>query len=140
MGQFTFLTRLGKISTISLGTKTKKSDLKIFSGRANRPLAEKIARTAGIPLGRIDIRNFSDGEIWVKYSDNIRGDDVFIVQSTQPPAENLMELLILIDAARRASARVAHPAPRFAPNGIQATSGSVASLPFKAPSRETSGC
>jgi ribose-phosphate pyrophosphokinase len=81
------------------------SDLKIFSGRANRPLAEKIAKTAGIPLGRIELRNFSDGEIWVKYTDNIRGDDVFIVQSTQPPADNLMELLILIDAARRASAR-----------------------------------
>ncbi len=81
------------------------SDLKIFSGRANRPLAEKIAKAAGVTLGRLDIKNFSDGEIWVKYSDNIRGDDVFIVQSTQPPAENLMELLILIDAARRASAR-----------------------------------
>jgi ribose-phosphate pyrophosphokinase len=81
------------------------SDLKIFSGRANHPLAEKIAKAAGIPLGRLDIRNFSDGEIWVKYSDNIRGDDVFIVQSTQPPADNLLELLILIDAARRASAR-----------------------------------
>jgi ribose-phosphate pyrophosphokinase len=81
------------------------SDLKIFSGRSNHPLAEKIAKAAGIPLGRLDIRNFSDGEIWVKYSDNIRGDDVFIVQSTQPPADNLLELLILIDAARRASAR-----------------------------------
>ncbi len=81
------------------------SDLKIFSGRANRPLAERIARAAGIPLGRLDLRNFSDGEIWVKYSDNIRGDDVFIIQSTQAPAENLMELLILIDAARRSSAR-----------------------------------
>lgn len=81
------------------------SDLKIFSGRGNHPLGEKIAKAAGIPLGRLDIKNFSDGEIWVKYSDNIRGDDVFIVQSTQPPAENLLELLILIDAARRASAR-----------------------------------
>ena len=81
------------------------SDLKIFSGRGNHPLAEKIAKAAGTPLGRLDIKNFSDGEIWVKYSDNIRGDDVFIVQSTQPPAENLLELLILIDAARRASAR-----------------------------------
>ena len=72
------------------------SDLKIFSGRANRPLAERIAKTAGMPLGRIELRNFSDGEIWVKYTDNIRGDDVFIVQSTQPPADNLMELLIRI--------------------------------------------
>jgi ribose-phosphate pyrophosphokinase len=81
------------------------SDLKIFSGRANRPLAEKIAKASGVALGKLDIKNFSDGEIWVKYSDNIRGDDVFVVQSTQPPAENLIELLILIDAAKRASAR-----------------------------------
>jgi ribose-phosphate pyrophosphokinase len=81
------------------------SDLKIFSGRANHPLGEKIAKAAGIPLGRLDIKNFSDGEIWAKYSDNIRGDDVFIVQSTQPPSDSLLELLILIDAAKRASAR-----------------------------------
>jgi ribose-phosphate pyrophosphokinase len=81
------------------------SDLKIFSGRANHPLGEKIAKAAGIPVGRLDIKNFSDGEIWAKFSDNIRGDDVFIVQSTQPPSDNLLELLILIDAARRASAR-----------------------------------
>jgi len=81
------------------------SDLKIFSGRANHPLGEKIAKAAGIPLGRLEIKNFSDGEIWAKFSDNIRGDDVFIVQSTQPPSDNLLELLILIDAARRASAR-----------------------------------
>jgi ribose-phosphate pyrophosphokinase len=81
------------------------SDLKIFSGRANHPLGEKIAKAAGFPLGRLDIKNFSDGEIWAKFSDNIRGDDVFIVQSTQPPSDNLLELLILIDAARRASAR-----------------------------------
>jgi ribose-phosphate pyrophosphokinase len=81
------------------------TDLKLFSGRGNRPLAESIAREANIELGHVEIRNFSDGEIWVKYSENIRGDDVFIVQSTQPPAENLLELLILIDAARRSSAR-----------------------------------
>ena len=81
------------------------SDLKIFSGRANRPLAEKIAKASGVALGKLELKNFSDGEIWAKYSDNIRGDDVFVVQSTQPPAENLMELLILIDAAKRASAR-----------------------------------
>ncbi len=81
------------------------SDLKIFSGRGNRLLAQKIAKASGVALGKLDIKNFSDGEIWVKYSDNIRGDDVFVVQSTQPPAENLIELLILIDAAKRASAR-----------------------------------
>ena len=80
------------------------SKLKIFSGRSNRPLAEKIAREAGVELGKLELKNFSDGEIWVKYSDNIRGDDVFLIQSTPPPAENLLELLILIDAARRASA------------------------------------
>ncbi len=81
------------------------SKLKIFSGRANRPLAERISKEAGVELGQLEIRNFSDGEIWVKYSDNIRGDDVFIVQPTPPPAETLLELLILIDAARRASAK-----------------------------------
>lgn len=81
------------------------SELKIFSGRGNRPLAERISKEAGLPLGHVDIQNFTDGEIWVKYSDNIRGNDVFIIQSTQPPADNLMELLILIDAAIRASAK-----------------------------------
>ncbi|MFH0988870.1 MAG: ribose-phosphate pyrophosphokinase [bacterium] len=81
------------------------STLKIFSGRSNRPLAEKIAKAAGLTLGSLDLKNFCDGEIWAKYSVNIRGDDVFIIQSTNPPAENLLELLILIDAARRASAK-----------------------------------
>ena len=80
-------------------------DLKIFSGRSNRPLAEKIADTAGEELGACEIQNFSDGEIWVKYWDNIRGSDLYIVQSTNPPAENLTELLLLIDAAKRASSR-----------------------------------
>jgi ribose-phosphate pyrophosphokinase len=78
--------------------------LKVFGGRSNRPLAQKIADAIGIPLGDCEIRSFSDGELWVKYGENIRGCDVFIVQSTNPPAENLMELLIMIDAARRASA------------------------------------
>jgi ribose-phosphate pyrophosphokinase len=83
----------------------RPSELKVFSGRANRPLAEKICEDAGVPLGKVDIENFSDGEIWAKYSENIRGDDVYVIQPTHPPAENLLELLILIDAARRASAR-----------------------------------
>lgn len=81
------------------------SNLKVFSGRSNRPLAEKIAHELGEHLGRCEIKNFSDGELWVKYSDNIRGSDVFIVQSTIPPAEHLVELLVMIDAAKRASAR-----------------------------------
>ncbi|MBI4429606.1 MAG: ribose-phosphate diphosphokinase, partial [Ignavibacteriales bacterium] len=89
-------------------------EIKIFSGRANRPLSEKICKEAGIRLGHVDIMNFSDGEIWAKYSENIRGADVFVIQSTQPPADNLMELLILLDAAKRASAnRVTAVIPYF---------------------------
>ena len=78
--------------------------LRVFSGRANLPLAQGIAKAIGEPLGSVEIRNFNDGEIWVKYGENIRGGDVFIIQPTVPPAENLLELLILIDAAKRASA------------------------------------
>lgn len=90
------------------------SDLKVFSGRSNQPLAKKIAEHLGQQLGQCEIKTFSDGEIWVKYSDNIRGSDVFIVQSTNPPAENLIELLIMVDAAKRASARkVAAVIPYF---------------------------
>ena len=81
------------------------SELKLFSGRSNTELAEKVAATIGQQLGKVEIRNFSDGELWVKYNENIRGDNVFIIQSTNPPAENLLELLIMLDAARRASAR-----------------------------------
>ena len=81
------------------------SILKVFGGRSNRPLAQKIADSIGVPLGDCEIRSFSDGELWVKYGENIRGCDVYIVQSTNPPAENLMELLIMTDAAKRASAR-----------------------------------
>src|SRR6266850_5081309 len=80
-------------------------DLKLFSGRSNPCLAERIAEKIGAPVGKCEIRNFSDGEIWVKYNENIRGSDVFIIQSTNPPAENLLEVLIMIDAAKRASAR-----------------------------------
>ena len=80
-------------------------DLKVASGRANLPLAEKIAEYLGITLTPTSIRNFSDGEIWVKFEENIRGIDLFIVQSTIPPADNIMEFLMLIDAAKRASAR-----------------------------------
>jgi len=81
------------------------SELKVFAGRSNFQLAEKIAKRLGQPLGQCEIKNFSDGEIWMKYCENIRGGDVFIIQSTNPPADNLMELLIMIDAAKRASAR-----------------------------------
>lgn len=82
-----------------------KKSLKIFSGNASRVLAEKIVSSLKIPLGDSSINYFSDGEIWVKYNENIRGCDVFIVQSTYSPANNFLELLIMIDTARRSSAR-----------------------------------
>ncbi len=81
------------------------NDYKIFSGSSNRPLAEKIAVKLGKSLGAVELKRFSDGEIWVKYGENIRGSDVFIIQPTNPPADNLLELLIMVDAAKRASAK-----------------------------------
>jgi ribose-phosphate pyrophosphokinase len=90
------------------------SDYKIFSGSSNFALAEKIAAMLDKPLGSVEKKRFSDGEIWVKYGENIRGSEVFIIQSTNPPAENLMELLIMIDAAKRASAtRITAVIPYF---------------------------
>jgi ribose-phosphate pyrophosphokinase len=80
-------------------------EMKIFSGRANLPLARKIAGALKKNLGQISLTNFSDGEIWAKYEENIRGTDVFLIQPTHAPSENLLELLIMLDAARRASAK-----------------------------------
>ena len=82
-----------------------KNNYKIFSGSSNLVLAEKIAKKLKMQLGRIELKRFSDGEIWVKYGENIRGCEVFIIQSTNPPSENLLELLIMVDAAKRASAK-----------------------------------
>jgi len=80
-------------------------NIKIFSGNANRPLAEEICKHLGIPLGNAQVKRFSDSEVWVEIDENVRGADVFIVQPTSRPAnENLMELLIMIDALKRASA------------------------------------
>ncbi len=79
-------------------------NIKVFTGRRSEYLGVKIANELGIQLGQREFKTFSDGEIWMKYSENIRGCDIFIVQSTNSPAENLMELLIMIDSARRASA------------------------------------
>lgn len=81
------------------------NDFMIFAGSSNLPLAQKIARNLGKELGVLEMKRFSDGEIWVKYGENIRGREIFIIQSTNPPADNILELLILIDAARRASAK-----------------------------------
>jgi len=78
--------------------------LKIISGNSNRPLAEKIAEHLGVPLCDVSLGRFADGEIHAQINENIRGVDVFIVQGTQPPAENIMEMLILVDACFLASA------------------------------------
>ena len=79
--------------------------MKIFSGTANEPLAQAICRYIGIELGKCKISSFPDGETFVKIEENVRGEDVFIVQSTCPPTNhNLMEMFIMIDAVRRASA------------------------------------
>ncbi len=82
-----------------------KITAKIFSGRSNPNLAHEIVEILGVPEGKISIGNFSDGEIWVRFEENIRGADVFIIQSTNSPAENILELLLILDAARRASAK-----------------------------------
>jgi len=76
---------------------------RLFSGSSNPKLAQKIADYIGTPLGALTKKRFSDGEIWVKFKENIRGGDVYLIQSTHNPAENLMELLIMIDAAKRSS-------------------------------------
>jgi ribose-phosphate pyrophosphokinase len=81
-----------------------ESNAKIFSGRGSRYLAEKIANKFGEPLGNVKIQQFSDGEIGVEFSESIRGKFVFLVQSTFAPTDNLMEMLLMIDAAKRASA------------------------------------
>jgi ribose-phosphate pyrophosphokinase len=77
---------------------------KIFSGTGSQYLAERIAVKFGEPLGQVNIQRFSDGEIYVEFLESIRGKFVFLVQSTFAPADNLMELLLMIDAAKRASA------------------------------------
>ena len=79
--------------------------MKLFAGRSNLVLATGIANYLGIQLGKIDIRTFSDGELSVAYEENIRNEEVFLIQSTNPPSDNILELLLMLDAARRASAR-----------------------------------
>ena len=82
------------------------SNLKVFSGKANLPLAKEMCDHLGVPLGKVKLNRFSDGEVNFQILENVRGADVFIVQPTSPPVnENLMELLIMIDAFKRASAQ-----------------------------------
>ena len=79
--------------------------VKIFAGRSSEVLATKVAESFGVKLGDVKVSVFSDGEFQPSFEETVRGQDVFIVQSTMPPTENLFELLLLVDAARRASAR-----------------------------------
>ena len=83
----------------------EQNDFLVFSGTKTRYLAEKICQSLGCPLGNLQITRFSDGEFSVSYEQSIRGRDVFLVQSTFPNSDNFMELLLMIDAAKRASAR-----------------------------------
>jgi ribose-phosphate pyrophosphokinase len=78
---------------------------RVFAGNASRGLAQKICDKLKTPIGDCDVARFEDGEVSVKFNENIRGSDVFVVQATGAPADNLMELLIMLDAAKRASAR-----------------------------------
>ena len=86
-------------------TMSETSRFKVFSGTNSRYLAEKICKSLGCPLGNMNITHFADGEFAVSYEESIRGQHVFLVQSTFPNSDNLMELLLMIDAAKRASAK-----------------------------------
>ncbi|MES2177308.1 MAG: ribose-phosphate pyrophosphokinase [Gemmatimonadota bacterium] len=86
------------------GLAVPSHGFKLLSGLGNRPLAEEISKHLGVELCKLTCTRFADGEIFVRIDENVRGNDVFIVQSTNAPAENIMELMLLIDAAKRASA------------------------------------
>jgi len=97
-----------------MNKSVRDTPISIFAGRSNLPLAQKIAAAYGQQLGELTIRDFADGEIYVRYGESIRGSDLFIIQSTQPGADHWMELLLLIDAAKRASAeRITAVIPYF---------------------------
>ena len=89
-------------------------EIKLFAGNANKKLAEDISRQIKVPVSKSNIRKFADGELKIKIEENIRGRDVFIIQSTHSPAENILELLLFLDAAKRASAdRITAVIPYF---------------------------
>lgn len=81
------------------------SSVKIFSGQSSKYLADKIAQSYGKPLGEVTLQKFSDGEMCPYFNESVRGADVFLIQSTFPPADNFLELLLMIDGAKRASAK-----------------------------------
>ena len=89
-------------------------NLQAFSGRSNLPLAQRVCDILGVPLGPMDYKVFADGELRPRFCENIRGSDVYIVQSTNQPHENLVELLLMLRAAKRASAgRITAVIPYF---------------------------
>ena len=91
-----------------------RGPLMVLTASANTALADQVADVLGVPLGATTVKRFSDGEIFVRIDENVRGRDLFIVQSTPPPSDNILELLLLIDAARRASAaRITAVIPYF---------------------------
>jgi ribose-phosphate pyrophosphokinase len=94
-----------RAQTESPRLRSAETRLRLFSGNANRPLAALICEYLGIELGDATVDQFADGETFVKINENIRGSDIFVFQPTFAPASNLMELLVMIDAVRRASAR-----------------------------------
>ncbi|HEX2093121.1 MAG TPA: ribose-phosphate pyrophosphokinase [Longimicrobiaceae bacterium] len=97
-----------------MSTPLNNGEMMMLAGSANPALSEEIAHNLGIPLGDVTIRRFADGEIFVRVNENVRGRDLYIIQPTVPPADNIMELLLLIDAARRASAaRITAVIPYF---------------------------
>ena len=83
-----------------------RDEIQVFAGNSNRPLAADVCKVLEVPLGRADVRRFSDGEVMVEIADNVRGGDVFVIQSTCTPVnDHLMELLLMLDAFSRASAK-----------------------------------
>src|SRR5699024_4552483 len=93
------------MNMLASSNQYKNSSLRLFSLKGNEPLAEEIAEHIGIPLGKITVQHFSDEEVQVNIEESVRGCDVFVVQPTsQPVNEHLMQLLIMIDALKRASA------------------------------------
>ena len=107
--------------------------MKLLAGNSNQALAEAISKRLDVPLTKAGVRRFPDNEIWVTIDENVRGEDVFVIQSTSYPAnDNLMELLICIDALRRASAkRITAVMPTSATRG---RTGKPAAAPRSPPS------
>ena len=82
-----------------------EAEVKIFTGSATRHFSEQLASAYGQPLGKLTYQKFSDGEFQTSYEETVRGSTIFLIQSTTPPTDNLFELLLMVDAAKRASAK-----------------------------------